>query len=175
MPGAEQIVENLRRLTACAAARRIPVIATACAHQPDDPDPEPFPPHCLVGTPGQRRIAATERADSVIVPRDGGFQGPIPPHLTIEKRHYDVFTNPDADRIIETYRREEPLFVTYGVATDYCVKACAEGLLKRGAKVALVVDAMRAVNPRTEADVLIDLVKRGALMVLTDVVCDGAE
>jgi nicotinamidase/pyrazinamidase len=171
VPGAEGIVKNLKRLTRFAIDRRIPVIATACAHRLDDPDPEPFPPHCLAGTPGQERIGATTVADSVVVTRDGGFVGELPPHLTIEKRHYDVFTNPDADRILASYQGDDPLFVLYGVATDYCVKAFADGLLDRGARVALVVDAIRAVDPETEADVLTGLVRRGAVMVLTEVVC----
>lgn len=170
--GADEIVKNLARLTRYAIDRKIPVIATACAHKLDDPDPEPFPPHCLIGTSGQKRIEATAIGDIVVVPREGGFEGTQPMNLTIEKQHYDVFTNPDADRIIATYRAADPTFVVYGVATDYCVKACASGLLDRGAKVALVVDAIRAVDPAEEAGVLTELVKRGALMVLTEVVCD---
>jgi len=170
--GADEIVKNLARLTRHAIDRKIPVIATACAHKLDDPDPEPFPPHCLIGTPGRGRIEATAIGESVVVPREGGFGGTRPAHLTIEKQHYDVFTNPDADRIFATYRTDDPTFVLYGVATDYCVKACANGLLDRGARVALVVDATRAVDPAEEAGVLTELVRRGALMVLTEVVCD---
>jgi nicotinamidase/pyrazinamidase len=170
--GADEIVKNLARLTRYAIDRKIPVIATACAHKLDDPDPEPFPPHCLIGTPGQGRIEATAVAGTVVVPREGGFGRGRPAHRTIEKQRYDVFTNPDADRIFATYQTDDPTFVLYGVATDYCVKACAMGLLDRGARVALVVDATRAVDPAEEAGVLTELVRRGALMVLTEVICD---
>jgi nicotinamidase-related amidase len=60
--GAEAIRPNLARLAAFAREHRIPVIATACAHEPDEADPEPFPPHCLVGTPGADRIEETRTA-----------------------------------------------------------------------------------------------------------------
>ena len=59
IPESEAIVPTLARLTAFARTRNIPVLATACAHRLDDPDPEPFPPHCLIGSPGQERIDAT--------------------------------------------------------------------------------------------------------------------
>ena len=57
-----EIVPNLAQLTEFATRHRIPVIATACAHHPDDPELTHFPPHCLAGTPGQLRIAATSRS-----------------------------------------------------------------------------------------------------------------
>ena len=45
-----------------------------------------------------------------------------------------------------------PTFVVYGVATDYCVRAAVEGLLARGYRVAVVADAVRAIDPDAEAD-----------------------
>ncbi len=96
---------------------------------------------------------------------------PIPPHLTIHKQQYDVFSNPDAARIVEHYSQGDPTFVVYGVATDYCVKCAVEGLLERGKKVALVVDAIRAVDPSSEANLLTEFARRGALLTVTDVVC----
>jgi hypothetical protein len=45
------------------------------------------------------------------------------------------------------------------------------GLLERGHKVALVVDAIRAVDAACEAKELTEFAQRGALLVLTDVVC----
>jgi nicotinamidase/pyrazinamidase len=170
--GSEAIQANLARLTAFARARGIPVLATACAHTLDEPDPEPFPPHCLVGTRGQERVEATAWPGGTVVAPDEPFEGETPPaHLTIQKRRYDVFSHSDADRIIGLYGRDHPTFVVYGVATDYCVKAAVLGLLDRGQKVAVVADAIRAVDAGGEATVLEEFARRGANLTMTDAVC----
>jgi nicotinamidase/pyrazinamidase len=170
--GSAAIRPNLARLTAFARANNIPVLATACAHTLDEADPEPFPPHCLVGSPGQRRIAETEWPGSLIIGPDDRFsQAEIAPHLTLEKRRYDVFSHPDADRIVELYARHGPAFIVYGVATDYCVKAAAIGLLARRQRVVVVTDAIRAVDPAGEPHVLTEFVQRGAVLTVTELVC----
>jgi nicotinamidase/pyrazinamidase len=175
VPGSRSIVPNLERLSRTAAARGIPVLATACCHSPTDAELSRFPPHCMAGTDGQRRIAATERPDSVILPVGERLDdGPLPLHLTVEKREFDVFSRPDAADLIARYDRTRPLFVVYGVATDYCVRVAAEGLLARGCRVALVVDAIRAIDPDAEASLLTDWAMRGTLLVTTDAVCQGA-
>ena len=53
VPGSDAIVPNLARLTRYARDHAIPVLASSDAHTLDEPDPEPFPPHCLVNTPGR--------------------------------------------------------------------------------------------------------------------------
>jgi nicotinamidase/pyrazinamidase len=98
--------------------------------------------------------------------------GDLPHHLTIEKRMFDVFSHPDADRLISLYRRQHPTFIVYGVATDYCVKAAVCGLLNRGSAVAVVVDAVRAIDRAAEPALLTEFVQRGALLTLTAVVCE---
>lgn len=169
--GPEAILPNLARLTGFARARGIPVLASACAHDLDEPDPEPFPPHCLVGTPGMDRVAATAWPGGVVVGPEARFEGEPPPHLTIQKRHYDLFSHGDADRIIGRYARADPTFVVYGVATDYCVRAAVLGLRARGCRVVVVVDAIRPVDPGAEPGVLAEFVARGAVLALTDAVC----
>ncbi len=172
------ILPNLERLSRLAAALGIPVLATACCHGPTDPELSQFPPHCMAGTDGQRRVAATERPDSVILPVGERLgDRPLPLHLTVNKREFDVFSRPDADELIARYGRVRPLFVVYGVATDYCVRVAVEGLLARECRVALVVNAIRAIDPDAEAALLTDWATQGTLLVTTDVVCRdlGAE
>ena len=171
VPGSAAIRPALARLSACARARSIPVVATACAHAPDDLE-DGFPPHCVVGTPGQDRVAETAVADSVVVePGSGAVPATIPPHLTIHKRAYDVFSTPEADAVFALYARDRPTFAVYGVATDYCVRCVVDGLLRRGYRVALVVDAVRAVDPGREADELTRFARAGALLTVADAVC----
>jgi nicotinamidase/pyrazinamidase len=174
IPGVEAIVPNLARLTAFARAHGIPVLATACAHTLDEEDPEPFPPHCLVGTRGQERIEATAWPGGHVLGPEEPLQGDDPPrHLTLEKRRYDLFTHPDADRVIALHARRSPTFVVYGVATDYCVRAAVLGLLDRGARVAVVTDAIRPVDPSAEPAILAEFTRRGALLTVTDAVVDA--
>lgn len=171
VPGAVEIVANLARLTAFARDQGIPILATACAHSPDEADPEPFPPHCLIGTPGQARIAATAWPDDRVIGLDETPElDALPPHLTLHKCRYDLFTQKAAEGLVATYGRDRPTFVVYGVATDYCVKAAVLGLLRRGRNVAVVADAIRAVDPAAEADVLTDFARRGATLTLTEAV-----
>ncbi|HMB05067.1 MAG TPA: isochorismatase family cysteine hydrolase [Isosphaeraceae bacterium] len=171
IPGSEIILDNLARLTRFASEYNIPVIATACAHRPDDEELRDFPPHCLVGTPGQEPIKATARPESVILSPDAHLLSEPPLHLTIQKRRYDVFSHPAAGRIFELYSKENPTFVTYGVATEYCVKAAVSGLLDRGYRVAVIVDAIRAIEAAREPEILTEFANRGALLTLTGNIC----
>jgi nicotinamidase/pyrazinamidase len=169
--GSEAIVANLARLIDCARTKGISVLATACAHTLDEPDPEPFPPHCLLGTPGQERIAATAWPGGEVVGPEGRLEGEPPPHLTIQKRHYDLFSHGDAERITGLYNRGGPTFIVFGVATDYCVRAAVLGLRARGCRVVVVVDAIRPVDPVAEPAVLAEFVARGAVLALSEAVC----
>jgi nicotinamidase/pyrazinamidase len=190
IPGAEQIVPNLALLSTYARTHNVPILATADAHSLDEPDPEPFPPHCLVGSAGQHRHDATRPPHPGHVlglnDRFDPSQHPhlsLPDHLTIEKRRYDVFSHPDASRVVAHYRRiasaasggVDPTFVIYGVATDYCIRALVEGLLARNAHVAVVVDAIRAIDPAAEPILLTDWARRGVVLVRTERLCGSSD
>jgi nicotinamidase/pyrazinamidase len=171
VPRATEIVPNLARLTQAAARRGAPILATACSHHPGDPELRLFPPHCMTGTPGQGRIPATAHPGSVVLAVGMRLRGERPPHLTLEKNEYDVFHRADSGEILDRYNEQHPLFVVYGVATDYCVRAAVEGLLVRHCRTAIVVDAIRAIAPAAEAQILTNFARRGALLVMTRVVC----
>jgi nicotinamidase/pyrazinamidase len=174
VPRSTEIVSNLTRLTQFAIRGGIRVLATACSHRPGDPELKRFPPHCMAGTKGQGRIAATARLDSVVLPVGTHLRGELPPHLTFEKDDYDLFSRSDAGQLIARYNESNPLFVVYGVATDYCVKKAVEGLLLRQCRTAIVVDAIRPIEATAEPAILTDFARRGALLSVTRVVCAGA-
>lgn len=172
VPGARQIVPVLSRLTGFARRMGVHVVATSCAHRADDPDPEPFPPHCLVGTPGQSRADATDWPGSRVLRWGESLRtGRLPEHLTLEKRTYDVFDRPDATAIFERYGAGGPTFIVYGVATDYCVQAVVHGLLGRGFRVGVVVDAIRPIDRGAEPAILTEFTRGGACLLMSDVVC----
>jgi nicotinamidase/pyrazinamidase len=171
VPSSTSILPNLARLSRFAERRGIPVVATACCHSADDPELSQFPAHCMAGTAGQARVAATACPDSVILGADARLEGPLPRHLTLQKQSFDVFSRPDSGGLIDRYDEGKPTFVVYGVATDYCVRAAVEGLLVRGCRVAVVVDAVRAIDPGAESALLDDWARRGTLLVMTDAIC----
>ena len=66
------------------------------------------------------------------------------------KKSFDVFTNPNADRLLELLDPQE--IVLFGVATDVCNDAAVRGLLARGRTVTFVEDASRGLDEaRTES------------------------
>lgn len=152
VPGAEEAVPAMANLIAAARAAGIPHVASADDHELTDPEisEEPdfratYPPHCLRGTHGARKIPETEQTD------------PVPMALTevperyltgreflLLKKNFDVFTNPNAARLVQALDPEE--VILFGVATDVCDDAAILGLLERGRRVRFVEDAARGLD-----------------------------
>lgn len=172
---AEEIIPNLRKLIAYAQERRIPVLSSADAHPPDDPSFAQWPPHCVVGTPGQFRIPETLFPSCmVIVNRPGRFQAPGEwvGQFIIEKQEYDATTNVNFDAILKSLGRRR--FVVFGVATEYCVRGTALGLRRRGLPVDLVTDAIKEIEPEDGRKGLEEMVATGVRLVKTAEVCASA-
>jgi nicotinamidase/pyrazinamidase len=167
VPGAEKLIPNLKRLTSVAALRGVPVIASVDAHFENDPEFGQWPPHCVLGTPGQEKIPETRWDDAVVVPNHPQRVELRPgAQIVLEKRIYSVFDNVNADVILEKLSARE--FVAYGVATDYCVKAAVLGLLERGYAVRVVTDAVKGITPEAERQALDEMCAAGAKLTTTD-------
>ena len=172
VPGAEQIVPNLVRLMSFAREHKIPVLSSADAHPPDDPEFALWPPHCVSGTPGQRRIPETQFADATLVPnRPGAFVPPAkwPEQIIIEKPTYDTAANPNFDAILRALDPRRT--VVFGVATEYCVRADALALRERGFPVDLVVDAIKPITEEGGRIAIEEMTAAGVRLVSTAEVC----
>jgi nicotinate phosphoribosyltransferase len=145
---AGEIRPNLSCLTICAGDRGLVIFCTMDTHVEDDPEFAQFPPHCLAGTPGWEKIPETTAAGEVI----------------IEKNTFSVFSNPKAAEVFGAY----DVFVVYGVATDYCVRALCLGLIELGKRVYLVTDAIKEVTEETGRAALEEMQAAGVISVTTE-------
>jgi nicotinamidase/pyrazinamidase len=152
VPGAEEAVPAMAWLVAWARAQGIPHVASADDHELTDTEisEEPdfsttYPPHCLRGTRGARKIPETEQQDPVPLALQ-----PLPEQwlrgreFLLLKKSFDVFANPNTDRVLELLDPEE--IVLFGVATDVCDDAAIRAFIERGRRVVFVEDAARGLD-----------------------------
>ena len=174
VPGAEQIVPNLQRLMDGARKTRLPVISTADAHAPDDPEFKIWPPHCVVGTPGQRRIPQTRFPAPVVIPRHPGAFRPTgrwAGQFILEKTTYSPQDNSNFDAVLHALGSRRA--VVFGVATEFCVLATALALRQHNFKVDVVVDAIKAITAEGGRTALEDMAAAGVGTVTTAAICSA--
>jgi nicotinamidase/pyrazinamidase len=166
--GAEKIVGNLERLFKYAVEKGVPLISSMDAHRPDDPEFSDFPAHCVKGSPGQRKISETLLPGAIVVPaHPGALPAKIPPgaQVIFDKPTLYIFDNPN---FMEHVRRERyDTFIVFGVATDYCIRIVAEGLVERGLGVTVVTDAIAAVVPEAGEKALESMRRAGVKFATT--------
>jgi nicotinamidase/pyrazinamidase len=160
VPGAPGALTAMAQLVEAARAAGIPHVASADDHELTDPEisqsPDyrtTYPPHCLRGTHGAEKITETLQRDPVplaltVVPRKW-LRGR---EFLLLKKSFDVFTNPNAERLLELLDPQE--IVLFGVATDVCNDAAIRGLLARGRAVTFVEDASRGLDDARTASCL---------------------
>lgn len=182
VPEAETIIPNLQKLNAHAHKHGIRVIASADDHVPQHPEisdapdfQETYPPHCMRGTRGQRKIPETALVDPLVIeptPMDPGeLSERVQTHdgdILFHKHRFDVFTNPNVEGVVEVLGPDE--IVLYGVALDVCNRYAIEGLLARRphTRLYLVTDATKPIVAE-QRDRLIERWRaRGVTMVTTE-------
>jgi nicotinamidase/pyrazinamidase len=150
--GAEETVPAMKRLVDAARRAGIVHVASADDHEltdaeiAEDPDfRTTYPPHCLRGTRGARKIPETDQEDPVPISLEL-----LPEHhlegreFLILKKHFDVFTNPNTELLLDRLDPDE--IVVFGVATDVCDDAAIRGFLARELRVRFVEDAARGLD-----------------------------
>ena len=177
VPGAEQIIPNLVRLLEFARVHGITVVSSADAHSATDEEFRQFPPHCVKGTPGQKKLPETLLERWTVLPNEKQSppaQDEIFPcrQWILEKQKFDLFTNVHAASLLEKLMAGQ--YVVFGVATEYCVRAAALGLLERGRPVAVVEDAIREIEAGTGRAALQEMQNAGARLLQTQDVLRAA-
>lgn len=170
VPGAEKIIPNIERLLAAARETHTLVVSSRCAHTVNDPEFEIFPPHCIRGTPGAQIIPEAILDNARIVPNDPAMALPgdilAAAQIVFEKQVLDVFSNPGASELVARMGSDVE-YAVFGVVTEYCVELAARGLIQRGCEVAIVTDAVEALDPQAGRRVISELQSLGARTVTT--------
>ena len=163
-----EVLTKIRRVMAWARNEKVPVISTA----------EVYPnnngcsvvSYCLDGTDGQKKIPCTLLNDRVSFPADNKNALPADVLLAyrqviLHKRCIDPFDEPRIERLFSEIEADE--FILFGAGTEDAVRATALGLLHRGKKVRIIVDALGSHNQRMARLALRVMKEKGAKLVET--------
>lgn len=146
VPGAERIVPVVAELN-----RRAPlVISTMCAHAENDPEFAVYGHHCVVGTVGQQKPAAT-------------LVGNPDRQILIAKQQLNVFSVPELMPLLNRLNADR--YVVYGVVTEICVEFAALGLIETGKRVEIVTDAVRSLDDSKAARMFERFTAAGGVLV----------
>lgn len=121
---ARQIIPSVQRLLERELARGSKVFYVCDNHDPDDPEFQMFPPHCIAGTP-----------EAEVIPELAGYPGQI-----IPKKRYSGFFNTDLEARLEELKPGK--LIICGVLTDICVMHTAADARNRDYVVEVPVDCV---------------------------------
>ena len=187
VPDAEQIIPQLKKLTDYAHGHGLRIVASADDHVREDPEisdtpdwKQTFPPHCLRGTPGQRKIAETALRDPLVIEPQSADPTTLadrvrrhPGDILFYKHRFDVFTNENVLTVLGVLDPQD--VVLYGVALDVCDKYAIEGLLRHRPETRLfaVSDAMKPIDRDGAETLLKEWGEEGVRLVKTSEVVVG--
>jgi len=167
-----RVLAHIRRVMAWARIKGVPIISTCEVHpnNNNNSDNEDTIHYCLDGTEGQRKVRYTVLANRVSFPADGNTDLPRDmlrqyKQVILHKRCVDPFDEPRIDRLLSELRAGE--FILIGAVTEASIKATALGLLQRGKKVTVVVDAVGSHNNREAKMALRKMQAKGARLIET--------
>lgn len=156
VPNAHKIKSTIAEIIKFGHDRNLTVYFTQDAHDGSEPEMKknggPFPFHCMVGTRGQENI------EEAIPTKD---------EKVFTKQCYDVFDKDLGNKEIAKWVKDQGFTEVYlaGVATDYCVKAHALGLIKLGIETYVFEDAIAGVDEKTTANAIEEMKNAGVHFV----------
>ncbi|MHC4425742.1 MAG: cysteine hydrolase family protein [Planctomycetota bacterium] len=163
-----RVLARIRRVMAWARSGKVPIISTAEVY-PDN-NGEGTDGYCIDGTDGQKKIRYTLLPDRLSFAADGNTDLPRDmlrryKQVILHKRCVDPFNEPRIDRLLSEVRANE--FILVGTSLEGAVKMTALGLLQRGKKVTVVVDAVGSHNKRDAKLTLRKMETKGAKLTET--------
>ena len=163
-----RVLAHIRRMIAWARYKNIPIISM-CEVYPDNNGGNAVG-YCIDGTVGQKKIRYTLLSNRTSFAADGSTDLPRDiirryRQIIFHKRCVDPFDEPRIDRLLTEVRASE--FVLVGASCEGAVQATALGLLQRGKKVSVVVDAVGSHNKREAKLALRKMEAKGAKLIET--------
>jgi nicotinamidase-related amidase len=163
-----RVLAHIRRVMAWARSQHVPIISTAEVYPNNNG--ENAMGYCIDGTEGQKKVRYTLLNDRVSLAADGNTDLPrdmLRQHrqIILHKRCVDPFDEPRIDRLLSELRASE--FILVGASLEGAVKMTALGLLQRGKKVTVIIDAVGTHNNREAKLALRKMETKGARLIDT--------
>ncbi len=159
-----RVLSHIRRVIAFARARKIPVVSI-CEVRPDNNGG-----FCVDGTEGMEKINYTLLSNRASFAADNNTDLPVDllrkyRQIILHKRCLDPFDEPRIDRLLSEIRANE--FVLIGACAEGAIEATALGLLQRGKRVTVVVDAVGAQDKQKARHAFRKIAAKGARLIDT--------
>jgi nicotinamidase-related amidase len=163
-----EVLTNIRRVMAWARRGKVPVISTAEVYPNNNGCSEIS--YCLDGTEGQKKVTCTLLNDRVSFPADNKNALPADillayRQIILHKRCIDPFDEPRIERLLSEIEAND--FILIGVGAEDAVRATALGLIHRGKRVRIIVDALGFHNRKEAQLALRKLQAKGAKLIKT--------
>ena len=160
-----RVLMNIRRILAWTRIKHFRVVSTMLCKPGRNGDS-----FCIVNTDGQHKISYTLRNKRIELEANTStdLQRGLFLHcdqIILNKRCEDPFDEPRAERLLTELKADE--FIVIGAVTEGAVTATVLGLLQRGKRVIVLIDAVGTHN-RQRADVALRKMKaKGAVLAET--------
>jgi nicotinamidase-related amidase len=163
-----RVLAHIRRVMAWARYYNVPIISTAEVYA--DNNGESIPDYCIDGTDGQKKVRYTLLNNRVCFTADGNTDLPRDrlrkyKQIILHKRCEDPFDEPRIDRLLSEVKASE--FILVGTSLEGAVKSTALGLLQRGKKVTIIIDATGSYNIREAKLAVRKMETKGAKIIET--------
>lgn len=165
-----RVLACIRRIMAWARSRNIPVISTCEVYPNNNDNDDSAVGYCIDGTDGQKKIGYTLLSNRTSFAADGSTDLPADllrryRQIILHERCVDPFDEPQIERLLSEVRADE--FILIGASAEGAVKAMALGLLQRGKRVSVVVDAVGSRDKREAKLALRKMEAKGARLIKT--------